>query len=253
MSLMWMQSIPYSVADRYIGYILLPWVPGTVFKVCRKLTHWKCEFRESDMLSLKFAEHWCNSLGVGHSLKCTNEEVGRGRVVFLGEQQTKKKYVESSACHANVYHHPWHLILSQTHSNVSQMKYVYPHPRSGLFWCPVSCVGLRRGDTAQRAAVCLSHSCLNISQQHPSLWRIVSYLVFKRVLCLRALLLTQVQGCTKKTSPSTSPPVSLSAVHLCVSHSSATNFVLNTTGSLTIVRFILSCFASVFPLLLLHA
>lgn len=43
----------------------------------------------------------------------------------------------------------------------------------------------------------------NISCPHPSLQHIVSCLFFKRVLCFQALLLTQVQGCTRITSSST--------------------------------------------------
>lgn len=49
--------------------------------------------------------------------------------------------------------------------------------------------------------------CLSNSPPAPaSLQHIVSCLLFKRALCLPALLLTQVQGCTKLTSPSLLPP-----------------------------------------------
>lgn len=112
-----------------------------------------------------------------------------------------------------------------------------------LFWCAVFSVGLRGRDAARRATVGLPHSCRTFLSPHPSLQHIVLCLVLKGLLCLQALLLTQVQGCTKITSPSASrclPLPLLSAVYLCVS----ANFFLYTTCLLTSVRFILSWFAS---------
>ena len=95
------------------------------------------------------------------------------------------------------------------------------------------------------ASCCLSVTfLLNISDPHPSLCCIVSRPFFKGVLCLRALLLTQVQGCTKITSPSTSPTVPLPlpplppVLHFAAS-SSATNCSPNITCFLASARFIL--------------
>lgn len=99
--------------------------------------------------------------------------------------------------------------------------------------CVLCCPERQRHTTM---SCCLSATfLLNISYPYPSWQYTVSRLFFKGVLCLQALLLTQVQGCTKITSPSMLLLPHLPPVLLFVAYSSVINFFFN------IICFFLLC------------